>query len=266
MTQTTAHIPNITEHQPANNDSPLAWRIWDDVQDYDVASAVARDTELGIEIANGAPATFRIWENAQALIVSRHDAIRPRFAKARQHMEQQGWPIVVRSTGGSAIPHRHGVLHLSMVLARSAAIALSLVDVYQMLCMPIQKVLYELGINSYFSSVQNAFCDGHYNLVTGGKKIAGTAQTWRSNIAQGKRGREGYILAHASLFVDVDSCEITDAVRQFYLMLGEDTQVKPGSIITVRDCLQAHNGSCNDSGSPLIKNIRSRLFSALTNQ
>jgi len=265
MMQTIAHTTLTSEHKSANHNFPPEWQILDDVQCDDVVSAVARDTELGIAVAKGAPATFRIWQNAQALIASRLDAMRPRFAEARHHMQQQGWPVVIRPTGGSAIPHRHGILNLSMLLPRSAGAALSLVHVYQMLCLPIQTMLDDLGIGSYFSSVQNSFCDGQYNLVAAGRKIAGTAQSWRANIARGKHGREGYILAHASLFVDVDSSAVTDAVRRFYSLLGEDRQLDPHSIITVRDCLE-HNQALNGSTNNLLSDIRTRLFAVLANQ
>ena len=266
MTQAIIHKTNTNEHGPTDHNLSLTWRILDDARYADVVSAIARDNELGIAIAQGEPATYRIWENTQALIVSTHDAMRPGFAKARWHMQQQAWPVVVRASGGTAIPHRHGILNLSMLLPRSTGAALSLFDIYKMLCRPIQAMFSDLGIDSYFSNVPNSFCDGQYNLVTSGRKIAGTAQTWRANIAQGQHGREGYILAHASLFVDVDIDAVTDAVRRFYALLGENRQLDPNSMITVRDCLQLHNGPYSAVTGNLLEDVRARLLSLLTNQ
>jgi octanoyl-[GcvH]:protein N-octanoyltransferase len=213
------------------------WRIFDDDEPGGIEAGVARDIVLGSEVAQGAPATMRIWQSIQALVVSRQDASSPNYAHAKQVLEREGWPVITRTTGGSAVPQGLGSLQFSMLLPRSRALAYSLEDIYRLLCHPLQLALGQMGIDAKLGSVPDAFCDGRFNLVAGGRKIAGTAQVWRADVARYPNHREGYALAHASLFVDVNKRSATEMVNRFYQLLGSKSEFREEAVVTVRECL-----------------------------
>lgn len=213
------------------------WRICDDHNHVGIEAALACDVDLGTEVAKGAPATLRIWQSDQALVVSRRDVRSPNYAYAKQTLEREGWQVFPRSTGGSAVPQGPGSLQLSMLLPRSAALAYSLEEIYRRLCQPLQTALQGMGIHTDLGSVPDAFCDGRFNILVAGKKIAGTAQVWRANIARQKNLREGYVLAHASLLVAMDKQTAINAVNRFYQLLGSNREFQADAVATVRDAL-----------------------------
>ena len=245
---------------------PLAaignWRIWDDRRQSSAHDNVARDARMGHAIARGeARPTLRLWENVQALVVSRKDTALPGFAAAAELLASEGWPVVVRETGGSAVPHGPGVLQLSLVMPRSLATDLSIDTLFQQLCQPIQMALATLGIASEYGRVPAAFCDGRYNLVVAGKKIAGTAQVWRANIGRDRATKEGYVLAHASLFVDVDKAVFTQVVNRFYALAGADVMFDENALTTVLDC---HSLSEKTGSVQLVDSVRSGIICSLS--
>lgn len=151
-----------------------------------------------------------------------------------------GWPVITPTTGGAAVPQGPGCLQLSMLLPHSRALAYSLEDVYQLLCHPLSLTLGHKVIHPDLGSVADAFCDGRFNLMVGGRTISGTAQIWRAAVAGHWNRREGYVLAHASLFVDMNKRSATDAVNRFYDLAGGKTHFGQEAVTTVRDCLHRH--------------------------
>jgi len=222
------------------NQHRLDWRTLDDRDFNTPQQGMARDTELGVEVAKGGPPTFRLWTNPQSLTVSRQDTRLPGFADAAEVMAATGWPVVVRETGGSALPLGPGVLNLSLVMSRSQLAdhpGTSLELVYGLLCRPILQTLSTLNIHSEFGSVPGAFCDGRFNLVANGKKIAGTAQVWRGNRMKQAAIEGSYVLAQAALLVNIDAQSVTDAVNRFYRLAGRPTRFASTDVTSVQECI-----------------------------
>lgn len=248
-----------------------SWRILDDHQFGTAAENVARDGLLGEAVARGdSPSLWRVWENAQSLVVSRQESNLASFEQAAQSMAAAAWPVVVRETGGSAVPHGPGILQLSMIMPRSVVMGFSTDAVYQLLSDPLQQTLSSFGISSQFGSVPDAYCDGRFNLVVAKKKIAGTAQAWRANVATNKGlkagTKEGYVLAHATLFVCMDAEITTAAVNRFYTLAGVANRFEPKALTTADSCLrQSDSGSYGNSSRQLLKEVRSRLITTLQN-
>ena len=149
--------------------------------------------------------------------------------------------MLVRDSGGGAVPHGEGILHLSLVLPRSDAPAFSIEALYRALCKPLRIALGGLGIETDLGAVPGAFCDGRFNLIHRGRKLAGTAQRWRGGPA-GTGVIGGYALAHALLVVDHDLSAANAALNRFYTLAGSDQRVDPRASTTVRACLCA--GGC----------------------
>jgi len=216
------------------------WRVWDDHGFDSPQQGMARDRELGLAVAGGTPPTFRVWVSPRSLAVSRQDARLPAFYDAAAELAANGWPVIVRETGGFAVALDPGIVNLSLVIPRSllAGIPGPSIDlVYHLLCRPIRQTLSSLNIKTGFGSVPRAFCDGRFNLVVDGKKIAGTAQAWRAGrIGQIANG-DGYVLAQAALLVDSDIHRITDVVNRFYRLAGRPAQFSATELVSVRDCL-----------------------------
>ena len=197
------------------------WRIDDDRGAGEgPEERVARDAALLEAVRSGAaPATARVWENARCLVVARSDQRLPRFAAAATALAAAGWPVVVRESGGSAVPQGPGILSLSLAFRPAPDARCSIESIYDALCGPLESALARLGVASTRGEVPSAFCDGRYDVAVLGRKIAGTAQRWRAGPA-GPSPERGAVLAHALLLVDVERAEATDAVNRFYAAAG----------------------------------------------
>lgn len=57
-----------------------------------------------------------LWQGPQCLIVTRKDTRLPRYQAACEQLAAEGWPVFVRDSGGTAVPHGAGILNLSLML------------------------------------------------------------------------------------------------------------------------------------------------------
>ncbi|SMO71979.1 lipoate--protein ligase family protein [Melghirimyces algeriensis] len=173
---------------------------------------------VGEMVAQGeAPATIRVWQGPRSLVVAKKDLRAPNGLKAAQMMKQVDWPVYVRQSGGTAVPHGPGTLNLSLFLPRPKEMKWNIDDIYRMLGVPIIEMLKNtFGLHSYFGEVPGSFCDGRYNVVVQGKKIVGTSQIWKGGPAGLTSRRPGYILAHATLLTWMDRQEAVSALNAFY--------------------------------------------------
>ena len=215
---------------------------------------MARDAAL-LEAARAeGTATARVWENARCLVVARADRRLPRFAEASAALAGEGWPVVVRESGGTAVPHGPGILSLSLAFRPPAGAPCTLESTYDALCAPLEDALAALGLACSRGEVPGAFCDGRYDLAVLGRKLAGTAQRWRAGPG-GPAPERGAVLAHAVLLVDADRRELAAAIDRFYAAAGSARRALAEASITVREALAA-------AGAPLARATSEELLAA----
>jgi len=214
-----------------------AWRILDEGLAAAPETGVQADFDLLDQVAAGeAPATIRLWENRPCLVVSGRDTRLPSFEEASARLAQEGRPVIVRRSGGTAVPHGEGILLVSMVYALKGREADSVDQGYEALCNWMREGIASLGIHADCRSVPAAFCDGRYNLAVGPRKIAGTAQRWRKRTVDGAT-RQG-VIAHALLLVEGDPHAMTAAVNRFYRLAGGRQRFDAESVTTIGQCLR----------------------------
>ena len=194
------------------------------------AERVERDRALGERVAaSGGPATYRIWTNQRCIVATRREARLPSYRAAADASGARGWPLVLRDSGGTAIPHLEDTLQFTLALPRRAQEEPSIESVYRALGAPIKAALEKLGYRAAFGEVPRSFCDGRFNLVVDGRKVAGSAQRWAGGVP-GSRGKSGYILAHLSLWVGGDLVEATEAVNRFLEEAGGSGGFDPHAV------------------------------------
>lgn len=185
------------------------------------------DTELGQAVARGEqPPLVRIWRSArqQGIALSKRDVAGPKAEAAVAAFAAEGLQIVVRNTGGTAVPQGPGVLHLSYLLPRTAD-PVTTDDYYRLLCTPLIEWLATLGITADTGALAGSYCDGTYNVLCGGKKLVGTAQAWRGGLAGMSSRHPGYVLAHASIVIAYDLALATERINRFYTLAGNPYRV-----------------------------------------
>lgn len=176
------------------------------------ATAIALEETLLAAVADGREkAVLRIWECAEAIAL-------PRYRLRALKGDRGRRPLCGRRSGGSAVCLGPGVLCVSLIVP--------IVDgeptieaAYRLWLEGLDEALsaYEVAVNP--GAVSGAFCDGAFNGVVDGRKLAGTAQR--------RRGRAA--LVHGCLLVDVDREEYCTALAE----LG--VEARPGRVTTLRE-------------------------------
>jgi octanoyl-[GcvH]:protein N-octanoyltransferase len=197
------------------------------------------DEVLAKQVAQGTrPAVARLWRHAPqtGLVVSRRDIAGEYGDVAISRLREQGVEVFVRSTGGTAVPHRLGVLNFSLMFPRTKA-AVTTDLYYRLLCHPMISWLETLGLAATTGEVPGSYCDGTYNVVVEGLKLVGTAQTWRGGLAGLSSRHPGYVLAHACIVIDVDLQWTTQTINTFYEATRNPYQVVPSTATTLTELL-----------------------------
>ena len=199
-------------------------------------------------------ARAHLWQAPQCLIDTRKDMRLPHYQSACEQLANEGWPVHVRDSGGTAVPHGAGILNLSLMLPRTTT---DLAHYYRLLGAPLLALLGEYGLTGSYDFVPGSFCDGQYNLVIGGRKVTGTAQRW---LAPGQ-DHSGAVLAQAMLLVAGDVDEGTRMASRFYELAGGELRFLPATSTTI---VQAINWQ--GSEGELVERVRTRLTSLLTQE
>jgi len=235
------------------------WRIVDDRLPGSARERLDRDAQLLEAVRKGtAPPTARIWDNSRCIVAARSERVLPGLEAARRELAARGWPLLVRESGGTAVPHAPGILHLSLAFRPPERPLCTLESAYGALGLPLLRTLARLGVPATFGDAPGSFCDGRFNLLVGGRKVAGTAQRWRARPGSAAAAR-GAVLAHALLLVHGDVREWTDVVNAFYAAAGASRSHDPDASVTVAECL----GDESDVAVERVRGVLSEELEAL---
>lgn len=175
-----------------------------------------------------------IWSAEQAaIVVPQVVTHRAGYAAAAAASAARGWPVIVRGSGGGAVPQGPGAINLALSWPVSPEDSID--GSYRRLCAPIQAALAAQGLLAEPGATPGSFCDGAYNLAVEGRKIVGTAQRWRAG-AGGRRA-----LAHALILFDPPLDEGVAAVDALHrdLDLGPVLREVHTTISALRPALTA---------------------------
>jgi lipoate-protein ligase A len=241
---------------PYSLDDAGPWRVWNDEDSLPPAESLARDEQILVGVRRDVqPATCRVWSSSDCIAATRRESSQPGFAAAAEYLSMQGWPVIVRGSGGSAAPLAPGVINLSLIYKMDAAARWSIQAAYETLCGPLLKTLMDLEIAASCGFVEGCFCDGRYNLIVNGRKIGGTAQRW---VAAPDGGR--VIVAQGMLIVERAGLDAgVAAINRLYDRLELRTRVDAATCTSI-DGLERRPDS--NTRPPLVQQVRQLLVSA----
>jgi lipoate-protein ligase A len=206
------------------------------------------------ECAHDGQPRAHLWQAPQCLVVTRKDVRLPRYQAACEQLASEGWPVHVRDSGGTAVPHGAGILNMSILLPRTTT---DLGHYYRLLGAPLLALLGEYSLEGNYDFVPGSFCDGQYNLVIGGRKVTGTAQRW---LAPGQ-DHGGAVLAQAMLLVAGDVDEGTRMASRFYELAGGELRFLPATSTTIAQAIDWQG-----SEGELVERVRTQLTTLLTQE
>jgi len=177
-----------------------------------------------------------VWSSKPALVVSGSDTRLPRFDHACRELAKQNIEVIKRSSGGSAVPQDPGVLSISLAFRPGKPRTID--QLYGDFCGLLAQGFAGLGLATTVSAVPGCFCDGRFNLVTGGRKLAGTAMKLK-----GPLGKPSMVLAHAVILTSLSSTSATDRVNLFYRLAGDDRHFRSSATTSVAVALERQDDS-----------------------
>jgi lipoate-protein ligase A len=216
-----------------------------------LADGIAAEAEWMACAAATGRATAHLWHGEPGLVVPRSCTTLPGWPAAAQAHR-----VLVRASGGSVVPQGPGLLNLSLVWrpdanADAGGAPSGTEAIYRALCDELAGALAQLGIAAAPQAVEGSFCDGRFNLAVAGRKLVGTAQSWR------RVAGTPVVLAHAVIVVDADLQSLTESANAFERDLGSGRQYRAEALTSVALAWQQSHGS-----APAV-DLEARLGTAL---
>lgn len=133
----------------------------------------------------------------------------------------QGVPVYRRIGGGSLVYLDGRCLSFAhAVPCRDMAMAATN---FHALTRPVLEGLRSLGVEAHFGRVAGSYCEGPWDLVAGGRKIAGTAQAIR----------DGFALVSGMLLISQDGADATRRVNDFCERAGGGRPFDPWAVTSL---------------------------------
>jgi lipoate-protein ligase A len=142
----------------------------------------------------------------------------PYLTDAVRWLNQQGYPVFVRIGGGSAVVLDEQCL--SFAVSQPCRDFTIWETNFRQLAQGVIDGLTKLGISSGFGRAVGSYCEGPYDLVADGRKIAGIAQAIRG----------GFALVSGMLLIRQDPVATTALLQEFYQRAGSDLVLDPNAV------------------------------------
>lgn len=142
----------------------------------------------------------------------------PNLDAAVAWLNSQGLPVFMRIGGGSAVLLDQECL--SFAVSEPCRDFTVWESNFKRMAEGVIDGLRSLGIPAEFGRAVGSYCEGPYDLVADGKKIAGIAQAIRG----------GFALVSGMLLIRQDPKATTRLLQEFYLRAGSDLQLDPNAV------------------------------------
>jgi len=156
------------------------WRILDVSArplDEDAMLPFAVDELECANVAAGAPPLLHLWRHRRALVLGLRDRRLPRAGRAMETFRREGHDVIVRSSGGAAVPLDEGVLNVTLVVplpAGGVSVRREFAAMARLVAEAVARLDGRLAVS--VGEVAGSYCPGDYDLSVGGRKFCGIAQ------------------------------------------------------------------------------------------
>lgn len=195
------------------------WRFLDQTtpnKAFDALQSYATDDTLcrfiGGEIS---PPTVRGWVHEKTVSIGIQDTKLPKLKEGIQFLQEAGYRVVLRNSGGLAVVLDKDILNVSLILP-DVKKGIAINRGYETMHTLIQDMFSDFNqvIKAY--EIENSYCPGSYDLSIDGKKFAGISQ----------RRMEKGVAVQIYLGLGGNQGERAELIRSFYEISGKDLQEK----------------------------------------
>jgi octanoyl-[GcvH]:protein N-octanoyltransferase len=172
------------------------------------------------QLTSDSPSYIHIWQHPKAFVLGLRDRQLPRIEQAISWLEDQGYAVAVRNSGGAAVPLDAGVVNISLVIPKPYG-TLNFRDDFETMIQLLRENLSPWTSAIQAGEIKGGYCPGDYDLSIKGQKFCGIAQ---------RRQTKGFVV---SAFVNVEgnSSERASRVRTFYEIASNGETCVPHPIV-----------------------------------
>ncbi|MFC4599884.1 lipoate--protein ligase family protein [Cohnella hongkongensis] len=172
----------------------------------DVARSFAIDELLGRGVGGGADPVCHLWRHPRAFVIGARDSRLPGAPEAARRLRRMGYSVLVRHSGGAAVPLDAGVANVSLVLPIDVSRTQNYSDDFEKMARTIGRALSFYGVRIDKGEIAGSYCPGDYDLSVDGLKFCGIAQ----------RRQLKAMIVQAFVVVEGSGAERAELVKAFY--------------------------------------------------
>ncbi|WP_209123432.1 lipoate--protein ligase family protein [Alkalihalobacillus sp. BA299] len=142
---------------------------------FEALQSFAYDDALCIAVGtSSSDSILRTWVHHHTVVLGIQDSRLPFVQEGIEYLEDQGYHVIVRNSGGLAVVLDEGILNVSLILKEEKKFSIN--DGYEFMFALIQQLLLPYGVDVHAKEVIGSYCPGSYDLSIDGKKFAGISQ------------------------------------------------------------------------------------------
>ncbi|OLO42231.1 octanoyltransferase [Alkalihalophilus pseudofirmus] len=142
---------------------------------FESLQSFAYDDALCIAVGNGtSDSIVRTWVHHDTVVLGIQDSRLPFVQDGIHYLNEQGYNVIVRNSGGLAVVLDEGILNISLILKEEKKFSIN--EGYELMYAFIQQILSPYGVNVEAKEIVGSYCPGSYDLSVDGKKFAGISQ------------------------------------------------------------------------------------------
>ncbi|NDI34842.1 lipoate--protein ligase family protein [Chengkuizengella sediminis] len=183
------------------------------------------------KVGFGQTPMIHMWRHMKAFVLGMRDWKLPKAKEGVAWLQQQGYDVMVRHSGGAAVPVDKGVINISIILPKPIG-EINIHHDFEIMYQFIKNTLGGFSREINKGEVIGSYCPGDYDLSINGFKFCGIAQ---------RRQTKSFIV-HAFVVVEGSGSDRAALVRDFYkIAVGnsdefiEHPQVEPTSTASLSE-------------------------------
>lgn len=162
---------------------------------------------LLLHASESGESTLHLWESTRpTVLLGMMDTKLPRFQEACRALLNQSYDVLVRQSGGLAVPSDPGILNFSLILKNPLDQRLTIEEGYQLALALLEHTLVSEQGRLVAGEVPQSYCPGSYDVSIQHKKIMGLSQR---RVKEGL-GIMGYLGVHG------DQTARSQLIQHFY--------------------------------------------------
>lgn len=189
----------------------------------EVADAFKKEQELLTQVqSNQLSQALLLWQVKSPTLVLPAGKKWPASDELKLALENSGWKLFSRKTGGAPVPQVPGIINLSHIYHWPDDQPYDIKKAYLDLCTTLSAFFKQLNVDVNVHATPHSYCDGEYNLNIAGQKVVGTAQRILL-----KKGGGKVVLAQACILINVDVNHIVEPVRLCNQLCNQEGDIRP---------------------------------------